>query len=121
VADLASVREIVMRAVAAAGLDPRRTHGFLVAVNEIVTNALTHGVPPAIVEVIATPTAIRVRVHDRGSTFAKRDGPVPQAPDQLHGRGLWMASQLTDELRVDSDTDGTTVTVTVHLRTPPRI
>ena len=108
-----------MRAVASAGLDPRRADGFLVAVNEIVTNALTHGVPPAVVNVFPTRTAIQVRVHDRGGSFTNRAAPVQQAPLELHGRGLWIASQLTDGLRVDSGADGTTVTATVRLRTPP--
>jgi serine/threonine-protein kinase RsbW len=128
--DLVSVRQLVARASIRVGVDPDRTDGFVVAVNEIVTNALTHGLPPATITISSTGTAVQVAVHDSGG-FGEWDdtavdagryarlaavGPVPPATDRPNGRGLWLATRLSDHLDIRTDAGGTTVTVRLHRR-----
>src|SRR5687768_10770232 len=64
--DLVSVRQLVADLSMTVGVEPDRTDGFVVAVNEIVTNALTHGLPPVTITVSSTSTAVQVAVHDQG-------------------------------------------------------
>ncbi len=101
-----------------AGLDPDRTGGLVVAVNEIVANAITHGQPPATITMTATGANICVAVHDLGGG-PDRDGLADAqlpGPQHLRGRGLWLATQLCDQVDVRSDADGTTVTLILGLR-----
>jgi anti-sigma regulatory factor (Ser/Thr protein kinase) len=130
VGDLVQVRRLVARISTTVGVEPDRVDGFLVAVNEIVTNALTHGLPPATIIISSTSTAVQVVVHDRGdfsdadATYRDPDrhaaagGPAPAAVERLNGRGLWLANSLSDHLDIRTDADGTTVTV--HLQGRPR-
>jgi serine/threonine-protein kinase RsbW len=133
VGDLVAVRRAVAQTAALVDLEPGRVGEFVIAVNEIVTNALIHGVPPATVTVVATETRIRVSVHDLGRlSVADPSGqhrhvrepiaaaPAPPTPDRPHGRGLWLAGRLTDQLHMRSGPDGTTVTLDVHLDQPHR-
>jgi anti-sigma regulatory factor (Ser/Thr protein kinase) len=127
--DLVSVRQVVARASLTVGVEPDRADGFVVAVNEIVTNALTHGLPPATITISSTGMAVQVAVHDRGGfgdPYPAGAGHVgtdpvgqPPATDRPNGRGLWLASQLSDHLDIRTDTNGTTVTVRLHRRPWP--
>jgi anti-sigma regulatory factor (Ser/Thr protein kinase) len=129
-ADLASVRMLATELAVAAGMDPDRTDQLSVAVNEIVTNAIIHGVPPATVNFTATDTAVTIIVHDQGDGFtrpgvipAPSRGPgqstapdaAPPSPDHINGRGLWLATHLCDRFEVRTDAHGTTVTLVKNL------
>jgi serine/threonine-protein kinase RsbW len=129
-ADLASVRLLATEMAVAAGMDPDRAHQLSVAVNEIVTNAVIHGVPPATVTVTPTDTAVTIIAHDRGDGFTRPGvipGPshapgqstaadaAPPSPDHLNGRGRWLATHLCDRLEVRTDAHGTTVTLVKNL------
>jgi serine/threonine-protein kinase RsbW len=114
--DLASVRLLVGEAATAAGLDPARADMLIVAVNEIVTNAITHGRPPATVTITSTGAAVRVTVNDHGSGLARGDPSIridmsPPGPERPSGRGLWLATRLCDRVDLHSDPGGTTITL----------
>jgi anti-sigma regulatory factor (Ser/Thr protein kinase) len=129
-ADLASVRLLATEIAVVAGMDADRAGQLSVAVNEIVANAIIHGIPPATVTVTPTDTAVMILVHDRGDGFtrpgvipAPAHGPgqstaadaAPPSPDHLNGRGLWLATHLCDRLDVRTDAHGTTVTLVKNL------
>src|SRR5205823_14940695 len=63
--DLAPVRGAVSQVAGAAGMDPIRVERLVVAVHEIVTNALVHGRPPATVTLAVTAGALVVTGHDQ--------------------------------------------------------
>jgi anti-sigma regulatory factor (Ser/Thr protein kinase) len=115
--DLAEVRRSVADVAALAGLSDDRTSHFTVAVNEIVTNALTHGIPPATVNVSGTDGCVVVTVHDRGPGWDRdreppaSTGPTTPATGEPHGRGLWLVSQFCDRMEVFTDATGTTVSL----------
>jgi serine/threonine-protein kinase RsbW len=125
--DLTTLRRFVGGAAASAGLTPDAVARLVVSVNEIATNAVTHGVAPVSVTVTVTATAVTVTVNDRGHGFGQ-DVPVtadpdtgrliaaaPPAADALHGRGLWLATQMTDQVSLTTGSAGTTVTVVMAL------
>ncbi|WP_327001967.1 ATP-binding protein [Dactylosporangium sp. NBC_01737] len=103
VTGVAEVRRRVTEAAAEVGLSPERVASFTVAVNEIVINAVEHGGGTAVVTLILEPERLVVEVVDHGT--APWQFSVPAAappPDQPHGRGLWLATKLSDELTVDA-------------------
>lgn len=116
VEELARVRRLVAEAATAAGLAPNRLGQLLVSVNEITTNALTHGTSPATVTVTVTDGVIVVAVRDRGGGLS-HDSLVASrpTPDSVRGRGLWLATRLADGIGLTTDSSGTTVTVTMRV------
>ncbi|GAA3220610.1 ATP-binding protein [Dactylosporangium siamense] len=103
VAGVADVRRRVSEAAHEVGLSPERVAAFTVAVNEIVINAVEHGGGTAAVTLILRTHRVVVEVVDHGTAPWRFSVPAtPPPPGQLHGRGLWLAAKLSDELTVDA-------------------
>jgi anti-sigma regulatory factor (Ser/Thr protein kinase) len=97
-AELATLRNIVAVHAARAGLSAARCDDFVLAVIEIASNALEHGVPPAAVLLWAIPTSVICQITDTGQHTQPLAGLLPPRAVQRRGRGLWMAHQLCDQL-----------------------
>ncbi|MGY1749920.1 anti-sigma factor RsbA family regulatory protein [Modestobacter sp. SYSU DS0511] len=97
---------------------PDATDDLLLAIDELVTNALVHGRPPVDVRVWADGGTVVCTVVDRGGgptdPFA---GYGPAHGDDLSrgGMGLWLARQLCDHVDIWTDERGVTVRVTTEL------
>lgn len=103
--DLDRVRQIVTRITRHAGLDPDRAARLTLAVNEVATNAIQHGGGEAGVTIRVEGRQIVIEVQDDGPGIpADVTASLPE-PEATHGRGLWLANQLCDE--VDLCTGGT--------------
>jgi anti-sigma regulatory factor (Ser/Thr protein kinase) len=91
---------------------------FLLAVDEMTSNALRHGRPPVGLRLWVGSDRIVCRIGDRGvgwdDPFA---GYGPAHGDDLSrgGMGLWLARQLCDHVDIWTDTDGAHVRLTVRL------
>jgi anti-sigma regulatory factor (Ser/Thr protein kinase) len=110
VADLVDVRELVYSTGLAAGLSAAQTEGFAAAVGELMTNAILHGGANRDVTVsMVEGVGARAEVFDDGEAphFDVPDRPPP--PDQLSGRGLWIAARMCDRVRVRTGWLGTLV------------
>lgn len=130
--DLARIRLLVTRTAHEAGLDSDRSNRLTLAANEIIANAIRHGVPPAMITIITTLTAIAVAVHDQGPGFTIRPAAAGKRPEdavrdavppatrpppdaeQVNGRGMRLARRLCDRLDVYTNSAGTTVTLTLY-------
>ncbi|MFE9688641.1 ATP-binding protein [Micromonospora sp. NPDC005806] len=108
-----ALRHVIAARAAAAGLSGDRLDDFVVAVNELIINAVRHGGGHG--SVVLRPrgqVAITCEVQDHG-------GPtqLPRIPDTpptgIGGRGLWMARRLTDALTLQPTDSGLTATVTM--------
>lgn len=109
--DLPSVRQFIRQAAAELGLDPRRTHDLVLAVNEITTNTVLHTPGTGTLRIWSEPCAVICEIRDQGfigDAFAGRRAPNDAAD---HGRGLWMANQLCDLVQLRSTERGTTIRV----------
>jgi anti-sigma regulatory factor (Ser/Thr protein kinase) len=82
----------------------------VLAVSEAATNAILYGsgeAEPVTVTVRVAGGWIEATIRDRGHPIAPRAASVTG----LHGRGLWLISQLVDELRLAKARPGTLVTL----------
>jgi anti-sigma regulatory factor (Ser/Thr protein kinase) len=111
VGEISDLRRRVARAVRRCGLNQVAADGFIVAVNEVLTNAVRHGGGSGVLRLWAGG-AILCEVHDRGRGFASApyvDRVERPTMTASGGMGLWIAQQTTDGLTIDSDLTGTTV------------
>ena len=107
--DLSTVRRLIGRVGTEVGLEADRVERLILAANEIVANAIRYGRGTATVTVRPQVTDVTVEVTDEGPGLPEDMGTQLPAPGALHGRGLWLARQLCDEMDVQSGPGGTRV------------
>jgi anti-sigma regulatory factor (Ser/Thr protein kinase) len=116
--DLPAVRRLIGSLALDVGLTSSRTEEIVLAANEIATNAVIHGRPPATVRAWEGGDQIIVEVTDAGDGIRNvLAGQLPPPPDGLGGRGLWLTRLLCDAVEI-CDVGG--CTVTMHATAPSR-
>lgn len=120
-ASLVSLRHEVGTCVAAGGLRDPDLYRFLIAINEITTNAVQHGGGGGRLELWRSDHHLSCRVSDQGPGMPDGNAqPVALPPaNAVHGRGLWLARTGSTTFTIDSGTCGTTVTLTHVVTDPP--
>lgn len=114
---VSKLRRTVTDAASRVGLSGRRLQEFVLAVNEIVTNAVRHGGGRGRLLLWRRAGTLVCEVSDEGTGMPGR----PTEPDRLPppvtgagGRGLFLAGRFA-ELEVQSGPRGTTVVLSVPL------
>jgi serine/threonine-protein kinase RsbW len=111
-----ALRHAVASSAAAAGLSGTRLDDFVVAANELLTNAVRHGGGAGHVALWCDRGSVVCEVTDQGSGMpAQSAHPARPAPDEPGGRGLWLAGELTDSIEIASGRDGTAVRISSRL------
>ena len=112
-ANLLDVRRDVQQAGSQCGLTDLRLYYFVVAVNEVMTNAIHHGGGHGTLRIAWAGEYFECEVVDAGPGIPpeKLDPATAPAADTLTGRGLWLTRQLCDKVEVVSDSTGTRVTL----------
>lgn len=107
--DLGALRRSVIAAGRRAGLSDERLDEAVLAVNELVTNALLHGLRPVVVRLLADADHFYCEVRDAGHGIADPwAGLVPPDEERVGGgRGLWIAGQFSDGLEIGHAEGGT--------------
>jgi len=110
---LVSVRHAVADRCAAAGLVDGPLYWFVVAVNEITTNAVRHGGGSGQLTLWLDRGLLYCRVVDHGPGFPadRHSVDIRPEPDALGGRGLWLARQGSATVTVETGPDGSRVTL----------
>jgi anti-sigma regulatory factor (Ser/Thr protein kinase) len=100
-----------------AGLAGLRLEGFVLAVNEIMTNAVRHGGGHGVAHLWRTRGGLRCQIRDwgKGAPPSKFNGFALPPSSATGGRGLWLARHLCDTFAVDSGRTGTTVVLTMSI------
>lgn len=115
--DVAALRNRVRQHADQAGLSGEQIDGFLIGVNEAMTNAVRHGGGTGNVRLWRNGDLV-CEVHDDGCGFAADEYVQrvvrPQATP-VGGVGLWLAREMTESLRITSGPDGTTVRIGARL------
>jgi serine/threonine-protein kinase RsbW len=118
--DAAGIRELryaVSRCAATAGLAGDLLDDYVLAVNELVTNAVRHGCGAGLLRLWLDEDRLVCEVTDNGDGITRRDadGRRRPAPHVAGGWGLWLARQLSDSMTVVTGGGGTSVRVTAAL------
>jgi serine/threonine-protein kinase RsbW len=121
---ITSLRHAVASCAARAGLTGQRLDDFVVAVNELLTNAVRHAGGGGRLALWCVDDRVVCEVSDAGPGLPEPlsgHEPAPRpAADQPGGWGLWLVEELTDAFEITTGTGGTTVRVSsrVSLREP---
>lgn len=103
-------RAFVTDAARRAGVDAPRTEDMGIAVSEVLTNATLHGGGATLVGVWTAADRFVCQVEDGGPGL---DDPLagyrPPSPNEIAGRGLWLARQLVELVEILPGPTGTTV------------
>ncbi|MEV0153824.1 ATP-binding protein [Micromonospora sp. NPDC050686] len=106
------LRHLLAARVTAAGLSSHDGDDFVLAVHELVTNAVRHGGGSGRLELRQVDDVLVCEVSDHGT--AADTLPVDLPPSHVPGgRGLWLAHQLTGALMLTRRPGGVTATVSV--------
>jgi anti-sigma regulatory factor (Ser/Thr protein kinase) len=116
-ADLGKIRNLVRRAALNAGFPSEKADELVLAVNEVTTNAVVHGRPPAVLRVWTSAEEAFCEVSDAGPGIDDmRAGQVLPPPKSIGGRGLYLARVLADDVEIRSN--GNSV-VSLHMAAEP--
>ena len=111
----------VVRHEVTARLEPgplgERLHGFVLAINEVITNAVLHAGGQGRIVLSSTGTAVFCTVTDSGPGIPEQFRRPPAVPEafEVGGRGIWLAHQLCDDVTMATGPIGTTIELCVNL------
>jgi anti-sigma regulatory factor (Ser/Thr protein kinase) len=114
--DLAMFRHDIRTALAGSALSAAAVDDLVLAISELVTNAVLHGQPPVQVRLWSTSNRLLCTITDQGSGFDDPlAGYLPAGGKYLAhgGRGLWLARQLCDQLDTYRSPEGFTVRLAI--------
>ncbi|MFC0006310.1 ATP-binding protein [Micromonospora siamensis] len=118
-ATVTTLRHRLRTSVTTAGLTGDDADDFVLAVHELVTNAVRHGGGRGHLELYRNGDVLVCEVSDEGDPTAELSVRL-SATDMPGGRGLWLAHRFTDGLTLTRGLHGVTATVTACL-TPQRL
>jgi anti-sigma regulatory factor (Ser/Thr protein kinase) len=116
-AELPVVRRAAEVAARRRQLRPARVDDFVIAINEIATNAIEHGGGAGTLRLWVADGNLVAEIADRGLIAEPLIGRLPPPVDLESRRGLWLANQLCDLVQIASSPGGTTVRLLVRLST----
>jgi serine/threonine-protein kinase RsbW len=112
IGDLPRVRRAVAEWAARAGLPELRAADFMIAVNEIATNAVRYGSPVAKLELTIDGTAAQAEVRDSGHWPS---GPAGMPDPGRGGMGLQLARRVCDDVAICRRASASTVILRMNL------
>lgn len=114
-AGLATARRRLAGCLAQAGLRDARAEDFLLAVHEVMCNAIQHGGGSGHVLLYCDGSMLRCEVTDHGPGLSHDKIPRTLPDPGTCGRGLWLVRELTDSVTISANGHGTIVTLQVRL------
>ncbi len=91
---IAPARHWAAKHLRAAGVDGYVLDVLILLVSEVVTNAISHALPPVSLHLLVTDTQARVEVYDRAYDKPMKLNPPPSA---VGGRGVGLIDQLATD------------------------
>jgi anti-sigma regulatory factor (Ser/Thr protein kinase) len=116
--DFAGLRHAVAAELATVTAPRDAVEDYLLAVDEMTSNALRHGGPPVSLRLWIAPDRIVCTIRDHGPGFDDPFagyGPAHGEDLSRGGMGLWLARQLCDHVDISSGVDGVQVRLTLRL------
>jgi anti-sigma regulatory factor (Ser/Thr protein kinase) len=115
--EITVLRHEVSDRLIAAGLTGDRLHGFVLAVNEVITNVVLHAGGHGRIVLRLAGSSAWCTVTDSGPGIPARHLGRPDVPGafEVGGRGIWLAHQLCDEVTMATGPIGTTIGLRIGL------
>jgi anti-sigma regulatory factor (Ser/Thr protein kinase) len=115
--EITVVRHQTAGALRAVGLNGDRLQGFVLAVNEVITNVVLHAGGHGRIVLWLTGGSAWCTVTDSGPGIPEHYLSPPEMPRafEVGGRGIWLAYQLCDEVSMATGPIGTTVGMRIAL------
>lgn len=113
--DLHDVRSLVAVAGSAGGLSPQRVADLVAAASELAANSVLYGGGRGLATAWDEDGAVLVEVADAGTIHDPEVGQVRPDPAAEHGRGLYIANQLCDDVSIDSSQTGTRIRLRMEI------
>jgi anti-sigma regulatory factor (Ser/Thr protein kinase) len=107
--DIGVVRHFVADRAHAGGMGGERMEGFVLAIDEVVTNSLCHGGGSGQLKIWSEDRSIVAEVSDTGVISEQLVGRIRPEVARSDGRGLWIANHFCDLVQIRSSAAGTTV------------
>lgn len=120
--ELPAVRQRLDAVARACGLSPDDAYDWVIAVNELMANAIRHGGGAGHLRVWRDGDLF-CEVRDRGTGFAAGPYLAPRArpaPSPDGGMGLWITQRMTGDMMIESGPSGTVVRIRTPLPPPER-
>ena len=118
VADFVGLRRAVAAELSSVDAPRDVIEDYLLAVDEMTSNAARHGKPPVSLRLWVAEDRIVCRIDDQGPGFDDPFagyGPAHGEDLSRGGMGLWLARQLCDHVDLSGDDDGAHVRLTIRL------
>jgi anti-sigma regulatory factor (Ser/Thr protein kinase) len=112
---LATLRRLITAWAGEETLEREPTEELVLAVNELASNSIRHGGGWGRLRFWKEPSTLHCEVHDAGYIEDPFVGRRRPGQDALSGRGLWLVSQLCDDMQIGSSRAGTVVRVQKRL------
>ena len=115
---LYALRAAVAAHAAEAGLPRQRVYDVVTVAHEMASNAVRHGAGHGRLRLWADGRSLYLQVSDDGP--ASQDATRQDAAEwqREHAHGLWIIDRVADQVSLDHDPDGTTVTVAFTISSP---
>jgi hypothetical protein len=110
--DLADVRRLAASRGRQAGLGPSRLSDFVLAVNEVATNAIRHGRPQARLRLWTSGSGVHCEVP--GGRWISEEHPSAIRLDDTDSLRLWLVWQICSDVALSHGPDGTTVRLSMN-------
>ena len=109
--EITAVRHEVQARLRAAGLTRDQSQGFVLAINEMITNVVLHAGGTGRLRLRPEAGSVWCTVTDSGPGIPPDCRRPPDVPGafEVGGRGIWLAYQLCDEVTMATGPIGTTV------------
>ncbi len=119
-ADLPQVRRFTVTWAVRIGMSAEAANDFVIAVNEIATNAVRHGSPKASLRLWVTEGAGLAEIRDTGRwPAAIAPTALPRRPAEQGGMGLEVARLVCDGVQIKASAAGTAVLLRMTIRLAP--
>ncbi len=109
--EITVIRHAVQQCPSAAGYTGDRLQGFVLAVNEVITNVVLHAGGHGRIALRPSGGSTWCTVTDSGPGIPSRYQRPPEVPEayEVGGRGIWWAHRLCDEVTMATGPIGTTI------------